>query len=272
MRISIIGLGWLGERLAELLLAQKYQVNGSTTSKEKQSRLIDAGFDVSLLSFDPFPQGIDFQKIFDTDVLFINIPPRSRTFPKSFHPEQIEYVKQMAIQAGVGNIIYVSSTSVYPDLNQICNESYELTSANSGNPSLLQAEEVLSLDKEYNLTILRMGGLFGTDRTPGRYFSKKEQVIGDTPVNYIHREDASRLVIWIIQNKLWNETYNCVAPKHPLRKEVYEKNAKDFNFPPPLNYSEKKSESWKEISSEKIIQTGYRFIFSNPLDFDYDFN
>ena len=272
MKISIIGLGWLGERLAKLLLFQKYEVKGTTTSEEKQRRLIDAGLDVSLLSFDPFPQGIDFQKIFDTDVLFINIPPRSRTFPSSFHPEQIKFVKQMAIQAGVGNIVYVSSTSVYPNLNQVCNEKYELTSANSGNPSLLQAEEILSLDKEYNLTILRMGGLFGADRIPGRYFSEKFHVVGDTPVNYIHREDACRIIIWILQNNYWNETYNCVAPKHPLRREVYEKNAKDFNFPPALNYSEKKSECWKEVSSEKILQTGYEFIFSNPLDFSYDFN
>ena len=35
MKISIIGLGWLGLPLADHLIEQGYQVLGSTTSKEK---------------------------------------------------------------------------------------------------------------------------------------------------------------------------------------------------------------------------------------------
>src|SRR5690606_8243658 len=117
-------------------------------------------------------------------------------------------------------------------------------------------------------TVVRMGGLLGDDRVPGKYFSGKSNVPGHLPVNYIYRYDAVKLIGWIIENQLWNQTFNGVAPFHPLRKEVYERNAQLLNFPPPISYEQPAARPWKEISSQKIIQTGFAFEFS-PLYFPY---
>lgn len=267
--ISIIGLGWLGEPLAAQLQQKGYTVKGSTTSEDKLTRLQEKGIHTRLLKFNPHPQGEGFQDLFDTDILFVNIPPRSRSLPETFHPEQIKFVKAMAEQAGVKKVIYVSSTSVYPDQNQTAHEEDLLSLENTGNKSLLNAENILRSGKSFDLTIIRFGGLLGVDRIPGRYFSGKENVQGDTPVNYIHQEDAVALASWVIEKSYWNEVFNGVAPEHPLRRDIYEKNAKDLGFSPPKSYSTEDA-AFKIISPEKILKTGFQFKIPNPLEFWYE--
>jgi nucleoside-diphosphate-sugar epimerase len=269
MKISIIGFGWLGKPLAEKLQAKGYQVQGSATSEDKVAKLNQDGLDTVLFNLNPHPEGLGFQSLFDTDVLIINVPPRTKSAAPTFHPEQIKYLKELAKLRNVPKIIYVSATSVYPDQNQVARESDELTKGSTGNPALFEAERILGQDKTYDLTIVRFGGLLGVDRIPGRYFSGKEQVVGDSPVNYIHRDDAVDLMIWIVEKGLWNETYNGVAPLHPKRKEVYERNAADLGFDPPVSYQDPDKNSWKEISADKILATGFEFSMSNPLDFWY---
>ncbi|WP_194972832.1 NAD(P)-binding domain-containing protein [Aquiflexum lacus] len=267
--VSIIGLGWLGLPLAKALKEKGFQVKGSTTSPEKLDELNTKGISTYLLKLMPHPEGKGFQELFETEILFINIPPRSRTMPETFHPEQIKFIKSMAIQAGVKKIIYVSSTSVYPDLNGELDETFSLTKNNTGNISLFQAENILLHEPDFDLTIIRFGGLLGVDRIPGRYFSGKTNVVGDSPVNYIHRDDAVGISSWVIENNLWSQIYNGVAPYHPKRKLVYEKNALDLGFSPPKDYAPVGKTDWKQISSQKIQATGYKFQIPDPLDFWY---
>lgn len=267
--ISIIGFGWLGLPLAYKLQSKGYTVKGSTTSNEKLLDICDQGFECKLLNLCPHPEGNAFNDLFETDILFINIPPRTRKLPETFHPEQIKFLKALAIHGGVKQIIYVSATSVYPDSNQKAHESDKLTKENTGNKALFDAERLLWKDKFYDLTVIRYGGLLGVDRIPGRYFSGKENVNGNTPVNYIHRDDAVNLAIHIIENNLWNETFNGVSPEHPYRKQVYEKNADDLGFQSPISYLDE-IPPFKEVVYDKILATGFKFIYPNPLDFSYE--
>jgi len=267
VRVSIVGFGWLGEPLAMSLKEKGYQVKGSTTSTEKLNSLKDKGLETYLLKFTPHPVGQTFQKLFETDILFINIPPARRSQPDSFHPEQIKYIKALALQYKIPHIIYTSATSVYPDNNQLATEADLVLK--DDNPALYAAEQLLWKDKAYDLTVIRYGGLLGVDRIPGRYFSGKENITGNTPVNYIHRDDAVALAEWVIENGLWNETYNGVAPIHPIRKDIYEKNAAELGFAPPASYADTGKEKWKEISPAKILATGFRFQIPDPMNFWY---
>jgi nucleoside-diphosphate-sugar epimerase len=267
--IAIIGLGWLGGPLALHLLERGFLVKGSSTTAGKLPGLQSKGIDTALLKFNPHPEGSGFSALFDTDVLFVNIPPRSRTQPEGFYAEQIKFVKELAIQFKVKKIIFVSSTSVYPNWNQTVDESFPLTLENTGSPGILRAEQILQSGNSYDLTIIRFGGLLGVDRIPGRYFSGKDSVVGDSPVNYIHQDDAVRLSAWIIENNLWNETFNGVAPLHPLRKDVYEKNSMELGFAPPVSYATEGESMWKEISVDKILKTGFKFKIPDPMDFWY---
>lgn len=236
MTISIIGLGWLGLPLAEFLQHKGFSIKGSTRSLEKKAQIGRLGIQTDQLILNPGLESTFPPRLFETDLLFINIPPSRRTKPDDFHPRQIRYLRQVIRDFEIGKVVYVSATSVYPSQNQIARESDSLSAETTGNPALWQAEQLLWEEKTYDLSVIRFGGLLGDDRVPGRYFSGKEKVPGHPPVNYIHRKDAVSAIYWLIDQQLWNETYNIVSPKHPAKKEVFEKNASDLGFPPPASY------------------------------------
>ena len=110
----------------------------------------------------------------------------------------------------------------------------------------------------------------GADRIPGTYFSGKEQVAGHTRVNFIHQVDAARMVTWVIDQGLWNQTFNGVAPEHPLRREVYAKNSSTLGILPPASYQDAADEGiGRLISSDKLLATGFAFEFPDPMNFSY---
>ena len=270
-RISIIGLGWIGKPLAFHLQEKGVQVKGSTTSAEKQAKLSSLGLNAIRFSLNPHPEGVGFNALFQSEILVVNIPPRTRTGAGFFHLEQIKYIKSLMDNSPVQKVIFVSSTGVYPEVNspEKYREEFLLSQENTGNQTIFKAEQMLSQDRKYDLTIIRFGGLLGDDRIPGKYFSGKENVAGHTRVNYIHRQDAVRLLFWIIKKDLWNEIFNGVAPIHPLRKDIYEKNATELGFAPPASYQNEREGNDRLIDSSKILETGFQFEFLNPLEFSY---
>jgi nucleoside-diphosphate-sugar epimerase len=269
MKISIIGLGWIGKPLAAALQEKGHQVIGSTTSEDKLGELAREGFEARLFHLDPLPKGKGYEELFEADLLYINIPPARRNFPDSHHPRQISSIKSLMEKGRVDKVIYVSATSVYPAQNQVAREEDPLNSETTENPALYEAEQLLWENKNFPLTVLRFGGLLGDNRVPGKYFSGKDNVPGHPPVNYIYREDALRAIQWVIEKGLWNETFNLVAPLHPSKKEVYEANAELLGFSPPASYESPQVTAWKKISGEKFLATGFKFLFPDPLLFPY---
>lgn len=268
-KISIIGLGWIGIPLANILQIKGHTVIGSTTTAEKQSRLVTQGIDAIHFSLVPFPQGRGFQKLFTSEVLVINIPPRSRSTDGKMYLEQLKFLRSMVDQSSIQKVIFVSSTGVYPDQNreEIYTEEEELTEHTTGNITLFKGESVFN---NFNkVTIVRFGGLLGDDRVPGKYVAGRENVNGNSSVNYIYRNDAASMLAWIIEMELWNETFNGVAPMHPLRKNVYERNAVDLELDPPKSYSKVIEGRDRLVSGEKILNTGFTFLNPDPLEFPY---
>jgi nucleoside-diphosphate-sugar epimerase len=270
--VSIIGLGWIGAPTAHLL-KDKFEVIGSTTTSEKQEKLLSEGIGAVRFSLNPHPEGDGFNALFQSEIMIVNIPPRSRTGGGAFHLEQIKYLKSLLDNSPVKKVVFVSSTGVYPNENIEGKyaEDFPITLADTGHDTIFRAEQMLAKDRNYDLTIVRFGGLLGDDRIPLRYFTGKENVAGHTRVNFIHRSDAAKMLAWIVEKSLWNETFNGVAPQHPLRRVIYEKISKDTGIAPPAIYQNEAEGNDRLISSEKILATGFEFEFQDPMDFTYIF-
>ncbi|MDF2158761.1 epimerase [Algoriphagus sp. CAU 1675] len=270
-KVSIIGLGWIGLPLARILKAKGISCMGSTTSPNKATELQQQGIDAFPFELNPYPKGQGFHQLFDAETIVVNIPPRSRTQSPDFYLEQLKFLKGLIINSEIQHVLFVSSTGIYPTIPREKKYSEEevLTLDNSGNPNLLRAEQLLEMDRTYDYSIIRFGGLMGEDRIPLKYFSGKEDVAGNTRVNFIHQLDAALMMEWIIEKSLWNETFNGVAPLHPKRKEIYKRIHQDFGIPLPKSFQKETEENNRLISSEKILQTGFAFQYPDPLEFPY---
>jgi len=270
-KVSIIGLGWLGEATGMLLQAQGYQVLGSSTRSEKVGLLREKGLDAVHFALDPDPKGIDYQRLFESEILVVTLPPRSRQGDGEAYLQQLASLRDLITGTEVKQVLFISSTGIYPNENKaVPYTEEEVSESTAGNTILYRAEALMGTSSRYDLIVLRMGGLMGADRIPGTYFSGREQVVGHTRVNFIHQTDAARMIAWVINQGRWNQTFNGVAPEHPLRREVYQHNASALGIPLPASFQEATDvEVGRLISSEKIVFTGFTFEYPDPLTFSY---
>ena len=266
--ISILGCGWLGLPLATKLVSDNYLIKGSTTSEENLKGLALLNIEPFKIKLNPALEGdVAF---FDSEILFINIPPKSRTLGGDFHLEQINTLNQIiASNKFIKKIIFISSTSVYPSAGEMLIEKDALPTY-----FLVQAERMLSdvcLSLGIRFTVLRFGGLMGYDRIPCKYFGGNKGLIdGNSFVNYIHRDDAIEVISTIINKNLWGEIFNVVSPSHPSRKEIFEYCCKPFGYLTPAFAELNNTMEYKTISVEKLLMvSNYVFKYPDPLKFSY---
>lgn len=266
--VSILGCGWLGLPLANKLVSKNYLVKGSTTSEEKLKGLEALKIVPFKIKLNPgFEGDISF---FDSELLFINIPPKTRSMGEIFHLEQIKTLNDL-IESNrfIKKIIFISSTSVYPSTGQMLKEREALPLH-----FLVKAEKLLSevcLSLGIKFTVLRFGGLMGYDRIPCRYFGGGKGLIdGNSLVNYIHRDDAIGVISTILNQNLWGEIFNVVSPSHPSRKQIVECCCNPYGYATPTFSELHNTMEYKTISVEKLLEvSNYVFKFPDPLKFSY---
>ncbi|MEL1255601.1 NAD-dependent epimerase/dehydratase family protein [Flavobacterium sp. DGU38] len=256
-KISILGCGWLGLPLAKRLIEKGNSINGSTTSENKLPILKDAGIN-------PFLVALESESVSESinvflavsEILIIDIPPKLRTVnpdsEKKTFVEKINNLIPFIEKSSVKKVLFVSSTSVYGDKNDLITEETNPNPETESGKQLLLAENILQKNKTFETTILRFGGLIGEDRHPVTSLSGKENLANaDAPVNLIHQNDCINIIEEIINQAKWNEFFNAVAPFHPTKAEYYTKKAKEQNLILP-KFSAEKSNIKKVISSAKI--------------------
>lgn len=253
-KISILGCGWIGLPLATQLVQQGWTVNGSTTRLEKQAILSENGIIPYLIQADdPIPT-TDF---FDTPVCLINIPPRSKTRGPAHARQQLDHI--LAHLTPATWVIFISSTSVYPDTQA---EVFE-ADADTNHPLVLLENQLLA--KIPQALILRCGGLMGVDRLPGKYVQGK--ILdhgGKAPVNYVHQQDVIRAIQTALETKPGvGGIYNIVSPEHPTRREVMEISCRRHQWPMPQFHESAEVEPFKMVSG-KAFQEAYHFVYQWP--------
>jgi nucleoside-diphosphate-sugar epimerase len=275
-RISILGCGWLGFQLAKRLLALDItsEIKGSTTSAGKLEQFEKAGIKGYQLSLNPDLAADEsvIQSFFDTDALVISLPPGLSKNESGFYVRQIESVIEAIKKSPVQEVILISSTSIYPDLNRVVTEADVVLPETSASPEMVVAENLLiSLRPQRSVSVLRHGGLIGYNRIPGKYVKgKRNMTTGDLRVNYIHPDDASEMMAYVLKSGVLNETFNIVAPLHPTRREVYESNCAQFGWEAPTFTEPGTRPDFKIISGDKFSAFyKYKFKHPDPLLFPY---
>lgn len=244
--ISILGCGWLGIPLGESLLKSGYSIKGSTTKTEK----------IELLNAKQIkPYIIDLRKrenklsaFLESDVLVIAITSKSIN--------DFNYLIDNIEKSKVKNVLFVSSTSVYPNTNGEVNEE---TPTNGS--AIAQIEKLFSSNKNFETTIIRFAGLFGYNRKPGN-FIKTEKPIANPEgyVNLIHQDDCVKVIEEVIKQSYWSETFNACSSSHPKRRDYYTVQRKKVGRKAPT-FDELSSNEYKIVSNKKLTKAlNYNFI------------
>ena len=130
--ISVLGCGWLGLPLAKHLVTNGFSVKGSVRSKEKLELLHSASVTPFLLDIDGEITEPSWAPFLDSDILIIAIPSKNQSGFTSL----ISILKTSSIK----HVIFVSSTSVYTDNNEVVTEDV----AASESSVLFQIESLFS--------------------------------------------------------------------------------------------------------------------------------
>lgn len=268
IKISILGCGWLGLPLAKKLIEKGNSVKGSTTSESKLSILKDAGINPFLVIIESENVSENINAFLaECEILIIDIPPKLRAVSSESNKafvQKIENLIPFIEKSSVSKVLFVSSTSVYGDENELITEETKPNPETESGKQLVLAETILQKNQNFETTILRFGGLIGEDRHPVKFLAGKENLENpDAPINLIHQKDCIAIIDEIINQNKWNEVFNAVAPFHPTRQEYYTQKAKEQNLV-LQKFSSEKSNIKKIISSEKIENIlNYQFKLEN---------
>ena len=264
--INLLGCGWLGFPLALNLISRGFAIKGSTTSPEKMRVLKVAGIDPFLVQFDQTLPEPNLESLLDGEILIVSVPPGRRTAEGPDNYKRMgEILSSQIPKSRVSKLIFISSTSVYSDGNQEYTESSEISPETLSGKVIAEVETSL-LALPMNVIILRLAGLFGPGRSPGRFFSGKTNIPnGLAPVNMIHQEEVDSLINSLIDSDSASGVYIGSTPSHPTKEEFYTLAAHIDKLPEPDFIPEKLS--WKIVESERVEkELGFSYKFPSLLD------
>ena len=270
-KIAILGAGWLGWPLAKKLVEKDFIVNASTTSSNKLDALAGDGINPFLITLlTSGPEGKNLESFLNVDLIIINIPPgrRDQAVETNF-PKKIKTLISVALKAGVTRCIFVSSTSVFSDVQgRVDEETTPIPVTNSGK-ALLSVEKYLQSLSQLKTTILRPGGLVGGDRLAGRFLAGKKDIPnGNAPVNMIHQTDLVNIILKIIDQNILGHTFNCVADQSPTRRDFYTHQASKHGFEIPAFLPNGGVGPFKLIQNDFVKKMlDYQFVYGNPMEF-----
>lgn len=256
--ISILGCGWLGLPLAGHLLSLHYPVSGSYTTSQKKLELQKWGIKPFLGDMTQ-PEAIK-NEFFNSQTLIITVPPSKGG--KDEYPNHLLSILKRAKEAGCKNVLFTSSTAVYKDSVHLIDENSAVQELSSRGNMLLAAERAVREVFPDSSTIVRLAGLIGPKRHPGRFLSGKTDVPGAlVPVNYLSLEDGVRIISELIDNQVFGKTYNLVCPDHPSKQEFYSYACELQHLPKPIFQAEQQLQGFKIVSGDLICkETGITYL------------
>lgn len=264
--ICLLGCGWLGFPLAVSLISRGFPIKASTTSPAKLPMLKSAGVDPFLVQFSSLKPDPDLSQVLKADTLIVSIPPaRKHTDGAESYRKMAEILRGLLPDSSISTLIFISSTSVYADTNSVVDEGTRVM-PDSASGKLMTEVEMIFSSLPLKVIILRLAGLIGPGRMPGRFFAGKSNIPnGAAPVNLVHLDDVIGAIHRVLDDPEASGVYNVCAPSHPPKQEFYTEAAKQEGLELPHFIPE--ASGWKIISCDRLQnELNYKFKFPSLLD------
>ncbi|MDQ1097338.1 MULTISPECIES: hypothetical protein [Chryseobacterium] len=248
--IGIIGCGWLGSRIAEKL-SDGHTLYCTTTSPDKVEGFNAKGYHPAIIDFDKEDKTQD-QSVWNApdslEILIVTVTLSGKRMDDAILEKRFRNLSSF-IGDFKGQLFFMSSTGVYPDLSEVFTED-------DLQPEQVPGENMIRA-RYPKANVLRLGGLMGDSRLLSRYRISATEL----PVNHIHYADIAAVVEKMISLHSEGKLYNVVAPLHPSKAAVIsaQQNGPDQELHEPKG---------RTISSSRLIEDlNYQFIFPDPRFF-----
>ena len=159
--------------LAMSLTARGWQVTGSKTTQDGVEAARMSGIEGYPLRLEPelVCETDDLDALMDVDALVITLPARRSGPGEDFYLQAMQELVDSALAYRIPRIIFTSSTSVYGDVQGTVKEGTARNPVTASGRVLKELEDWLHNLPGTSVDILRLAGLVGPGRHPGRFFA-----------------------------------------------------------------------------------------------------
>jgi nucleoside-diphosphate-sugar epimerase len=126
----------------------------------------------------------------NVDALVITLPARRTGAGEGFYLQAVQEIVDTALAYHIPRIVFTSSTSVYGNVNGTVKENSPRLPQTASGQVLKELEDWLHNLPGTSVDILRLAGLVGPSRHPGRFFAGKSAPDGQHVVNLVHLQDV----------------------------------------------------------------------------------
>ncbi len=268
-KVAIVGLGWLGMPLAMALTARGWQVTGSKTSPDGVDAARRCGIEAFQLVLTPEIEceADELATLMAVDALVVTLPASRTVQGGEDYMQAVQNVVDTALAHKVPRIIFTSSSSVYGTGSGVMKESSVLQPESVAGKTLVELENWLHDLPGTSVDVVRLAGLVGPNRHPGRFLAGKTGLDnGGHAVNLVHLDDVVDAIVLLLQTPKGGRVYNLCASKHPARDDFYPFVSKQLGLEPPTFVSEPEREAGKVVDGSKICnELGFEYSYDDPM-------
>jgi nucleoside-diphosphate-sugar epimerase len=264
--VGLVGCGWLGKALALSLLERNISVLATSSKQGNVYKLNQQSIMAQQLVLPEHSKKLQEHSVFAQHNLVISITPQFRK-GKTDYADKINQLVYAAQQRGiVQRIILLSSTAIYGGLEGNVDEESTLNTT-SEKVKILNAAEQAVLKFSNKGMVIRLAGLVGPERHPGKFLAAKKTLSGSlAPVNLIHQQDAIGLIESLLKTNSTRKIFNGVSDTHVSKQEYYQVAAKALMLSPPSFLLGNTNITTRVVHGDKTQKAlQYKFIFPDLL-------
>ncbi|MBU1312285.1 MAG: NAD(P)-binding domain-containing protein [Gammaproteobacteria bacterium] len=263
MKIVIVGCGWLGTQLAAALSAAGHQVYASRRQAQNLVNLPDAVRPLLLdLSADNTTSQV--YAALEGAIVICAIPAGSRSGATGHYADALSRLTLLMQQAGSLAAIHFSSSGIYQGLSGDVDETAALRMDIERVALLANGEQILQQGIPLCIT-LRLAGLIGPGRHPGRFVAGKEVANPEGFINMLHADDACRAVQQLLNcQTLQSARYNLSCPLAVTRRQFYQ--AACNSLQAQVSFSDDKLISHRALAEQFTQHFAFQYRFANAID------
>ena len=263
-KAAIIGCGYVGKEVARLWQQQGLTVTATTTSPERLEELQTVANRVHVLKgTDP---GALQDCLTDQQVVLVCVGSKRGANYEETYLGTAKTLAEILPNTQVQQLIYTSTYSVYGQHHgAVVTEETPVQPATENGKIIAKTEGTLLALSCLNVCVLRLGGIYGPDRTLARIYSRAAGQTrpgsGSEWANWIHRSDIVSAIEFARSHSL-SGIYNLVQDEIPTVKELIDRVCDRNNLAPvQWDPSQPSARPYNaKVSNAKIKAAGYQFI------------